>query len=241
MVAGMLANPRNAVPLAALTNIMWLNDGGIFNKGFIKVQGIDWNASYDADLGDLGAWNFGITGTYYLHRTEQALPGEEISDQFHSTLSSLNGVEQNGVVSNNPRMRYRARLGWSDGPWSTTLFMDYQSHYFHTQSAPPQVNFNCTTAGGTTPGGSLPCAISNYTNIEPSLYTFDLSVGYDTGDSPANDYLRHIGVQLVVQNLLDKDPAFEYRISTGGGNPAAYDILKSYQGRTISLILTKTW
>jgi hypothetical protein len=45
----------------------------------------------------------------------------------------------------------------------------------------------------------------------------------------------------VIQNIMDRHPAFEYRISTGGGNPAAYDITKSNQGRTISLILTKTW
>jgi len=40
---------------------------------------------------------------------------------------------------------------------------------------------------------------------------------------------------------MDKDPAFQFRTQAQGGNPAAYDILKSYQGRTISLILTKTW
>jgi len=240
MVARMLADPRNSVPLAALTNIMWLNDGGIFNKGWLKVEGIDFTASYDWDMGDYGAWNAGIVGTYYLHQFSQTFPTDNIQDSFHTTLSSVGGVAQIGVVGNS-RMRYRARLGWSDGPWSLTGFMDYQSHFYHTQSAPPYVNNQCVTAGGTIPGGHLPCAINNYTNLEPSLYTFDLSLGYDTGEDPANDYLKHIGVQVVVQNLLDKDPAFEYRISTGGGNPAAYDINKSYQGRTISLILTKTW
>jgi hypothetical protein len=50
-----------------------------------------------------------------------------------------------------------------------------------------------------------------------------------------------VGVQLVVQNVMDTLPAFQYRISTGGGNPAMFDILKSNQGRTISVILTKTW
>jgi hypothetical protein len=119
--------------------------------------------------------------------------------------------------------------------------MDYVSHYFSTQSAPPMVNFGCTTSGGTTPGGNLPCAITGYSNIQPGMYTFDLSGGYDTGDTPENVYLKHIGIQLIVQNLMDRMPAFQYRISTGGGNPAAMDILKSAQGRTISLIVTKTW
>jgi outer membrane receptor protein involved in Fe transport len=245
MISSLLANPRNVVPVGERSNIFWINDGGTFNKGDIKLSGIDWVASYDWDMANLGAWNLGITGTYYLHNYITTIPGSSGDpgtplDTFHTNLNSLNGVQQIGVESL-PRMRYRARLGWSNGPWSVTGFMDYQSHYFHTQAAPPNVNFACVVAGGTLPGGSFPCAISNYSNMEPSQYTFDLSLGYDTGDTPANNYLKHIGVQLVVQNLLDRDPAFEYRISTGGGNPAAYDILKSYQGRTISLILTKTW
>ncbi len=40
---------------------------------------------------------------------------------------------------------------------------------------------------------------------------------------------------------MDKLPAFEYRISTGAGNPATFDISQSDQGRTFGLILTKTW
>jgi hypothetical protein len=159
---------------------------------------------------------------------------------FHTNLGSVGGVAQNGVESL-PRLRYRARLGWSNGPWSVTGFMDYQSHFFHTQNAPPNVNFQCVAAGGTVGGGTFPCLITNYTNIEPSYYTFDLSVGYDTGDDPANTYLKHLGIQLVVQNLMNRHPAFEYRIGTGAGNPAAFDISKNDSGRTIGLILTKTW
>ncbi len=155
-------------------------------------------------------------------------------------MGDVGGIAQNGVESL-PRMNYRARLGWSNGPWSLTGFMNYSSHFYHTQNAPPNVNFQCTTAGGTIGGGSLPCLINNYSNIEPSYYTFDLSAGYDTGDDPANDYLKHIGIQLVVQNLMGRQPAFEYRVSSNAGNAAAFDILKGLQGRTISLIVTKTW
>jgi hypothetical protein len=45
----------------------------------------------------------------------------------------------------------------------------------------------------------------------------------------------------VVQNLMDSQPAFEYRVSSNGGNAAAFDVLKGLQGRTISLIVSKTW
>ena len=239
MVVGMLANPRNTVPVAEQTKILWLNDGGNFNQGFMKMQGIDWTSSYDIDLGDLGAWNVGINGTYYLHQYVQSLPGAPVFDSFHTDVD--NGTQVAYGVETLPRLRYRARLGWSNGPWSVTAFADYQSHFFHTQSNPPNVNNACQSAGGTAPGGTFPCLVTNYTNIQPSWVTFDLSIGYDTGDDPAVDYLRHLGIQLVVNNFLDKHPAFQYRIGTGGGQPAAMDILKPNNGRSIALILTKTW
>src|SRR5262249_26149694 len=165
---------------------------------------------------------------------------------YHVDLASVGGVQQLGVESL-PRFKYRARLGWSDGTWSITGFMDYASHFFHSQTAPPNLNYQCIQPGGTIGGGSFPCALSapyagqDYTNIEPSYYTFDLSVGYDTGDRPANEYLRNIGIQLVVQNIFDKHSPYEYRIATGGGNPAAFDILKNVFGRLIQVRLTKTW
>jgi outer membrane receptor protein involved in Fe transport len=240
MVQKLLDNPRNGINPAVKTSVLWINDGGIFNAGYTKLSGIDFNVSYDWDMGNIGAFNTGVTGTYYLHRYEQQVAGAVPQDQFHINLGSAGGLAMNGVESL-PRMHYRARLGWSSEKWSVTGFVNYDSHFYHTQNAPPNVNNQCITAGGTTGGGSQPCAISNYSNLEPSFYTFDLSTGYNTGDDPANDYLKHLGIQLVVQNLMDRQPAFEYRILALNGNPAAFDILKSAQGRTISLILTKTW
>jgi hypothetical protein len=246
MVAGLLANPRSPVPAAVLTSVLWINDGATYNAGYIKAQGIDFTASYDIDLGDLGAWNTGIVGTYYLHQYSanfiSATDPEAgvIQDEFHTTIGTLNGIPQVGVETT-LRERVRGRLGWSDGPFTATGFVNYTSHFFNTQNAPPNVNFACATSGGTIGGGTLPCAISNYSDIEPSYYTFDLSFGYDTGDLLANDYLKHVSVQLVIQNIMNKLPAFEYRIGTGGGNPANFDITKSDQGRTIGVILTKSW
>jgi iron complex outermembrane receptor protein len=246
MVAAMLQNPSNPVPLQGQTLIYWLSDAGDFNSGWDKLSGIDWAASYDHDFGNFGAWDTGITGTYYLHHLLLVTPGAAGAagvpvDRFNTNLLTLGGVAQNGVETQ-PRMHYRARLGWSDGEFSVTGYVNYVSHFFNTQSAPPNVNFQCTSAGGAIGGGTFPCAISNYTDIEPSQYLFDLSLGYDTGDRPANSYLQRLHVQIVVQDLLDTGPAFEYRISKGGGGaPAAYDVTKSAQGRTISLTVTKTW
>jgi outer membrane receptor protein involved in Fe transport len=122
--------------------------------------------------------------------------------------------------------------------------MNYESHFFHTQSAPPNVNFACIEPGGTVgglPAYSNPCLISNYRNLEPSFYTFDLSLGYNTGDRPVNEYLRNVSVQLVVQNLTDKDAPYAYKVTAQGGFQCACDILKSLFGRVISVRLQKTF
>ena len=203
----MLAHPEIEVPSNLQTLVYWINDGGVDECRLADGRtGIDWQASYDWEWGDLGAFNAGITGTYYLSQESQ-VPGGIIADFYHTTLAALNGVEQVGVESR-PRFKYRARLGWSDGTWSVTGFMDYEQHFFHTQSAPPNVNFACITPGGTIgglPDYTNPCWVTDYTNFQPSYYTFDLSLGYSTGDRPANEYLRNISVQLVVQNIMDKD------------------------------------
>ena len=241
MVAKALAQPTNQVPLAALTLIKWIDDGGTFNTGFQRNSGIDFNASYDIDLGDFGAWNAGITGTYYLEQLAARTNGGSVADvMYHADITSVSGVVENGVESL-PRFKYRARLGWSNGPFSVVGFMDYSSHFFHTQAAPPNVNLECLTTGGTVGGGTFPCAISNYTSIEPPYYSFDLSFQYDTQDMPANDYLKHIQLQLVIQDLMDKHSPFEYRIATGGGNPAAFDITKSIFGRQFQIRIVKNW
>jgi iron complex outermembrane recepter protein len=223
-----------------ISNIYWISDGSTVGSGFLKVQGVDWNASYDWDMGDLGAWNTGITGTYYLHRFSQQLSGGPIIDLFHQNIQAAGGVAQNGVETL-PRMIYRARLGWSDGPYTVTAFVNHIGHYYDTWPVPPNVNNQCTTAGGTTPGGSSPCAISNWSNIEPAWYTFDLSLGYNTGDTPANAYLKNLTFQFTIQNLMGIHAPFQYGPSTSTRNISGYDILKPDQGRVIGITVLKNW
>jgi iron complex outermembrane receptor protein len=240
MVQATLLDRNSTESPSQLTNIYWISDGSTVGSGFLKVQGIDWNASYDFDLGDYGAWNAGITGTYYLHRYSQQLAGGPVTDLFHQNIQGAGGIAQNGVETL-PRMIYRARLGWSSGPYSVTGFVNYISHYYDTWPVPPNVNNQCTVAGGTTGGGALPCAIGNWSNIEPPWYTFDLSFGYNTGDMPANDYLKNITLQLTIQNLMGIHSPFQYGPSTSTRNISGYDILKPDIGRVIGVTVLKNW
>ena len=247
MVAAALLDRNSTLDISEASTIYWIGDASTVGTGFQHVTGVDFNASYDIDLGDLGAWNTGITGTYYLHRWYATLNGVPAVDVFHENIQPAGGIPQNGVANGStgnggaPRFIYRARLGWSNGPFSVTGFLNYQSHFFTGWPVPPNVNLQCTSSGGTVGGGTFPCAISNWSNIEPSWYTFDLSFGYNTGDIPANEYLKNLTVQLTIQNLMGKHASFEYGPLSNTRNWAAYDILKSNTGRIIGLTLVKNW
>ena len=50
MVNAILADaPQRAAPEVA-TSVLWINDGGIGNFGWLKLQDIDFSASYDFDV-----------------------------------------------------------------------------------------------------------------------------------------------------------------------------------------------
>ncbi|HEX5281229.1 MAG TPA: TonB-dependent receptor plug domain-containing protein [Micropepsaceae bacterium] len=235
MVTAAILAPGSTTDPSQAGLVNWLMDGSTTNQGSLATSGIDFNASYDIDLGDLGAWNAGITGTYYLLFDEQAVNGGPI-------INDIKNPELATTPLNDfPRMRYRARLGWSDGAYSVTGFLNYHSHFFQPWNQPPNVNFQCTSAGGTIGGGTLPCAISNFNNFEPSWYTVDLSFGYNTGDMPASDYLKRITLQLTIQNLMGVHPAFSYILAGGGRAAAAYNILDPDTGRVIGITIEKTW
>src|SRR5262249_11212361 len=158
------------------------------------------------------------------HRYIAQVAGGTVIDAFNQNLGAVGGLLQNGVETL-PRMIFRTRLGWSDGPFNATLFWNHQDHFYeYRTSTPPNVNFACTASGGTIGGGSLPCAISNFSYVQPAWDTFDLSLGYSTGTTPANTYLQNITLQLTVINLLGKHAAFEYGPNSATRNPSGFDI-----------------
>ena len=247
MAAAAITDRNSTMNLTQLSSVFFINDGGTFGSGYEHVSGVDFNASYDFDAGSLGAWNAGITGTYYLHNFYQSVTGGVVKDLFHETIGAAGGIPQIGVAhgtvnnAGTPRFIYRARLGWSNGPFSVTGFVNYYSHFYPSWPVPLNVNFQCTSAGGTVGGGSFPCAINNYSSIQPAVYTFDLSFGYNTGDIPASDYLKNITLQLTIQNLMGIHPAFEYGPTTSTRNAAGYNILQPDTGRVIGITILKNW
>ena len=69
--------------------------------------------------------------------------------------------------------------------------------------------------------------------------TLDLSLGYNTGDVPANDYLKHLSIQLVVNNFMNKKPNFAYYVTAA--TVEAFEQRNDPAQRVVSLNITKVW
>ena len=113
------------------------------------------------------------------------------------------------------KLRYRARLGWSNGPLSATVFMDYTSHFY----TPPNSMTNAFPSAAVL--ALFPNLVTppDLIDLVPAQYLFDVSSGYFTGDKPALEYLRNINIVFTVNNVFDRNPPFGYG---GRQNPYAY-------------------
>jgi len=219
-VAILLANVSSNVPLSSVSNITWISDGGFINSGWYKGSGIDYQASYDLDLGDYGGVNLTTSGTYYLKDQSQVLPGGAISDNIQFT-----GVN-NGT--NFPVWTARTGLGWSRGEYSVNAFWNHTSHFFTNQSLPPT---------------AFLANFPTYSDIVPAFDTLDLVLRYNTGDEPAQAYFRNIGITLNVNDVFDKVAPFSYGISGGGQAASAFinNSRETYIGRFVMLSVDKRW
>jgi iron complex outermembrane recepter protein len=240
-VTTLVANPRTA-PYTIASGINFIEDMANANVGWQMVKGIDFSASYNWDMGDLGVWNTGVVGNYALDSQILTAPGTPVFDAYK-------GIDSGG------RLNYRARLGWMspDSAWSVTGFMNYKAHVgaqppdgFPVEPLPPAcflVGNPACNASGLPQFAQYTQQFPFLTDKIPAFVTFDLSIGYDTLDQPANDYLKNIAVQLTVNDITNKELPFQYVTLNGGpsGSPRAFSHYYDPAQRVISLVITKQW
>ena len=244
MVFGMLCRTQARRPRSPSSpTCIGSNDSSTVGSGFLHVDGIDWNASYDVDLGDLGAWNTGITGTYYLHSWTQTVTGGPIVDALHQNLFLCRWrcAERR---RNRAKVEIPGTFGLEQWPVRYRRIHELCIALFladRSDSAQCQLPVH-------DPPAALSAAVHYHARsatspiTEPSFITFDLSFGYKTGDMPANDYLKRITLQFTVQNLLNRHSPFDYLPNNAAGRQAAaYDITRPNSGRTIGMTLVKNW
>jgi len=212
-VAAILAEPvsglnQNITP----ANIGWVADGAIRNIGWQTINGVDFDANYTWDMGDWGNWHAGANGEYIIDSITDIGSGQPAVSEYSTVVA--------GTRNSGGRLRYRTDLGWNGGPhngWSIDGFMNFFPHYNLNGGALPS---ECFLQGQTPCNASGMPQYAQYTqqyptlnNVVPGTYTFDLSVRYNTGDVPANEYLRNINIALAVNNILDKRPPYQYAVS----------------------------
>jgi outer membrane receptor protein involved in Fe transport len=222
---------------AAIPAVKFIQDTALTNVGSRAFGGIDFSIRYDFDLtkvgfSDAGALNIGATGYY------------QVLDRSRATATSPLDDRYEGKESGNRLQRVRYRLGWANENWNVTGFANYFGHQAINQDGANLVP-QCFFAPGFGPGSCFAGSqyfgpAGNFPNITPATVYFDLSIGYQTGEMLANQYLRNIGVQLSVNDLLDKGPPFSIG-ARGNGSIRAFDNAFSDLGRTVSVLLTKVW
>jgi hypothetical protein len=222
---------------AAIPNIKFISDVALTNVGSRVFAGIDFNGRYDFDLGRLGLENFGSINI-------GAAGFYELTDKSRSNAASPIADFYVGQNSGNRLQRVRYRLGWANETWSVTGFANYFGH--------GMVNVNgnnllppCFYQAGFAPGSCFAGSpyygpLTTFPNFSPPTVYFDLTIGYQTGEMPAFEYLRNIGVQLTVNDIFDKEPPFQIG-ARGSGSIRAFDNAFIDLQRTITLTVTKVW
>lgn len=169
---------------------LWAHDETNFL--YLRVQGIDLDASYDIDAGDWGNFHIGD----YLTLFTQFKEGYDGINYF--SIKGTSGF--NGTFSS---LEYNTRLnvGWSQGPWAIDTFVNYMPGYH---------NWNSTSVTPLAPNAlGVPTAgdkVGSWTTLDVNLgYTFE------------NGWLGGDEFYVHVNNLFDQDPPFINATANGTG------------------------
>ena len=241
MVKAELADRNAPIDPSNITSVYWINDGSTVGSGFLKVDGIDWNASYDWDM----ERSRRLERRHHRHLLPAPVPSDADRRHGHRYLPS----EHSGGGRYCAERRGNATQ--DELPGAAGLEQRrVERHRVHELFLAFLPKVACSAQcqqpmpGRGRYGGGRHVLLrhaANFHNIEPSFYTFDLSLGYDTGDTPTNNYLKNVTLQFTIKNLMGIHSPFEYGPSTSTRNVAAYDIIRSDSGRIIGFTVVKNW
>jgi iron complex outermembrane receptor protein len=182
---------------------------------YLRVQGIDFDASYDVDMGDYGNFHIGD----YLTLFTQFKEGYDGANYF--SIKGTSGF--NGTFAS---LEYNTRLnlGWTLGPWGIDAFVNYMPGY-HNWNSTSVTPLNPNALGVPTAGDKV-----------GSWTTLDLNMSYSFADG----WLGGDQVYVHVNNVFDQDPPFINTTANGAGasSGAAFGFNafnSSPIGRTVSI------
>jgi iron complex outermembrane receptor protein len=176
--AAFLAQLGNGAVLAAQqpsSNIAIVVDTRISNLNAAKIEGVDFHLYYDTDT-SIGHLAFGIAGT---KQTKAAIVN--------------GGVLTNDLGKGGPELFATSFIGWSQGPLSARLTINYSGMYHDA----------ATNAGG-------------QVDVVSPFTVLNLNLGYTFGDSAG--LLEGTALRLTIDNMFDAKPQTILRVNTN--NPS---------------------
>jgi iron complex outermembrane recepter protein len=191
----------NALPLFGppLANPSVFVNGAEQNLGRTKTQGLDFVGNYSFHTPLPGLWSVGVSGNVTTQYDVQYTPGGAFFDALNTIGYPM-------------RLRMRGNLGWSLGPWATTLFVNYANGYTNNEITPSQSVKSFTTA--------------------------DVDAAYDFGQAFPGTWTRDLTLTVHVNNIGNSTPPYvnvPIGNSGGGFDPGAASPI----GRLISVAIGK--
>ncbi len=193
---------------------LWAHDETNFL--YLKIQGVDLDATYDFDAGDWGQFHIGDYLTVFTNFQE----GYDGKTYF----SIMNTSGFNGTFSS-VQYNTRLNLGWIFGPFAADVFVNYTPSYrnWNSTSIIPII----TDATGAPSGGG---------DKVDSWTTLDLNLAYNFEDG----WLGGDQIYAHINNLFNEDPPFMNTTAngTGASSGAAFGFNAfnaSPIGRTVSV------
>ncbi|WP_242526559.1 TonB-dependent receptor [Novosphingobium sp. KA1] len=189
----------NYTTLDGLNNVVAILNNRYVNAAKQKIDGIDLTADYRIDIGTQSAMLLNANGAWLW--SKQKLTSESTA------------LDMAGIIFNPPRFKARGSIGWTDGNFTSMLYVNHISSLKDTRS---------TTVA----------KISSQT-------TFDGSIRYEL-PTPAGPF-HGVSALLSVQNIFNQRPPYAAPTS-GYLDYVNYDSTNfSAIGRFISLTLSKDW
>jgi len=202
-----------AVHRVPLNGSIWLGSTGfvddpVINMGSLQTKGIDVDANYRFDVGNLGELAMSLVGNYADEYVTEPLPGYPKYD-CAGLYGSVCGVPL-------PDWRHKLRTSWLT-PWGLDLSLTWR-------------HINAVDVDGTNPATGAGAIAPTDAKLGAREY-IDLSAAYNFSDVGA---FSKVTARLGINNLTDKDPPLLGATNcvnvycNGNTYPQVYDTLGRY-------------
>ena len=210
-----------AGPLQSAADVAMIVNATQLNLASLRMDGVDFNASYGVDTDGAGSLEFFTRGTWLNSYEIEATPGAGYVDR----LAKYSAADGPSPV----KLRSTQGVTWQYGNLNASLSMNYVDDY------------ECVSGCFVPNAASMPVAATSPVKVK-AWKTFDFSVGYDLSD--LGGFFSDSRVNFTAVNFTNADPPFFDTGTTAVVDtlPDPYDPANAtVLGRTLVLSFDKRW